>query len=137
MDDAKLLVKLSVIVDGQTVKARIEIANKSQTAVELFRPLLGPDETLSMNLFKIKDAQDKLLKYRGILAKRRLAKSDFVSLAPGATMAADFRLDQHYDFPPRGGAFKVTFSAYNQSLNDDDPLMPLRSNEVVINLPAK
>ena len=137
MNAPNLDVALSISTQGRAVVAKVVITNKDQKPVDLFRPLLGPDDALSMNLFEIRNAKGERLGYKGILAKRIPGPHDFLPLAPGVPRVVEFRLDQHYNFPPEGGDFAAVYSAYNQSLDEDAPLCKLRSNEVAFKLQAK
>jgi peptidyl-Lys metalloendopeptidase len=113
MADNTLEVRLSVQTAGPQVTATLEFLNPGRSSVPLWGELTGPGGRMSNDLFTI-TRDGAAIPYVGKLLKRPSPKADeFLSVESGKSVTSSVRLDSFYAFPPGGGEFTATYSAYN------------------------
>jgi peptidyl-Lys metalloendopeptidase len=133
MTEHALEVRLSVHTAGTQVRATLDFANPGSSSVPLWVALSCPEGRMDNDHFAITQG-GKAIPYTGRVVKRPAPRPDeFLSVEPGKSIVSNVRLDSFYAFPPEGGEFAATYTAYNP-----DPagtqLTLLRSNQVKFRL---
>ena len=74
-----------------------------------------PFESISTQIFTIKNSNKEKLQYHGILCKRIPSEEDYIRLEPGEIWEyGDLRLDECYNFDEGGYTIKCKFLMYDR-----------------------
>jgi hypothetical protein len=99
----------------QDIIVRVTIANHTQRSFQLMSWNLPKSGRMTTDLFQV--TRDGVpVQYTGIMMKREVTRSDYVSIPPGKAFSADIPLQQGYDVRPSGN-YTIVYSAFNSQFD--------------------
>jgi hypothetical protein len=99
----------------QDIIVRVTIANHTQRSFQLMTWNLPKSGRMTTDLFQV-TLDGVPVEYTGIMMKREVSRSDYVSIDPGKAFSADIPLQQGYDVRP-SGKYTIVYSAFNSQFD--------------------
>jgi hypothetical protein len=131
MEERQIDITLSIESKDDVLIAHLLFFNNTSKKYYLDKYTICYNETFTRNVFTIIDERNKLVDYIGIIAKRKVALGDFISLDVGESVKTRVVLNNGYRLK-RGMKYHIQYSVYNLDYLRVQDIMLIESNKVEV-----
>jgi hypothetical protein len=126
-----LNIDLSIDVISDEAIATIVFSNNSSDIIYLDVWTIGVHQLLTRSVFSIRDEENNVIPYFGLMGSRHITIEDFVALKPGESIQTNITINNDYKLI-KGNKYVIRFCAYNPACPGKQPNLELWSNKVEI-----
>jgi hypothetical protein len=123
------VVRISAVNEKDDIIVKVEIANRGSTPYQLLEWNLSTEGLPMKTVFRVYRGNQEVF-YKGILIKRRISESDFITVNAGYTCTTEIGLGQVYDIRPKG-RYRIHYETVNERL-EGERVDRLKSNVIVV-----